>query len=808
MESKFSLAAFRFFLSGNPWLRLVLPFGSGIALASYVPPGSSFFYKEMYGLLIFLLLAYLLTLYDKNGLGLKKWISGSIALLFLCCAGFQLARAATSLHFPEHFSRHFWSALYVQVNSIPEKRGKFIRFEGRVLLGKPKGPAQRKDIPPATNGACPAVNDPAVNGPAVNDPAVKETKGQLLVYLRPKDGVRLQYGDQLWIAPVFQDVPPPRNPAAFDFKAYLAARDIYQQAFLTSDQWQSAGRNSGNPLIRWASVLQKHCVEAFERLLPDKENAALLSAFVLGFRAGIERDTMNAFADTGTIHILSVSGLHVAILYWLLNLLLKPLGALPGGKLPQLLLLICGIWFYAFITGLSPPVCRAAWMIILYAIARFLGREHKAGNVVALTAFLLLASNPLVLNDVGFQLSFLAVAGLIFFYPRLASLYSPGLHAQGLHAQGLHSPEELAPKYRSGAHMNGHRDRKYRRLVHHYWQRILKYLLSMTAVSLSAQLATFPLAVFYFHQFPVYFLPANLILIPLASLILYGGILLLVISAAGAAALFLAAQLSLLIDGMKGGMYFFSRLPGAVLDGLWITPPECLGLYLLILSGAVFILSRKAASLITALCIALALALSFATEAFRQAEQRIFVFFNTSDRPAIAFISGKAAVLLMENPIPQQVYEYSVQPFLDKSGSRIIYTGKPGGDKPGNPGDGQGGDLRKPFLAKSGPYLQFFNLRILLIDDEFKYPRPRDKLLPCDFLLITENTYLQMEKLSQAFRVKMLVSGAGVSNALNRYLERYCRSRRIPFYSVRKSGAFVTHLSGIVRKQAKKPERK
>src|SRR5690606_33807279 len=109
--------------------------------------------------------------------------------------------------------------------------------------------------------------------------------------------------------------PPPQNPGAFDFRSYLASSDIYHQVFLTASQWTFTGRSAGNPLIKWAGRLQQDLVASYDRLFENRENAALLSAFVLGHRTGIDRDTMCAFATTGTIHIICVSGLHVAILY-------------------------------------------------------------------------------------------------------------------------------------------------------------------------------------------------------------------------------------------------------------------------------------------------------------------------------------------------------------------------------------------------------------------------------------------------------------------------------------------------------------
>src|SRR3546814_2565570 len=135
MKAPVTFEEVRIYLSVNPWIRLLLPFASGIAMALCIAPEKNFYYLEMYGLLFFLMLAYLLAMYNKNGLGLKKWIPGIIGLLFLFCEGFQLARAGMSIRSHQHFSKHRWRLLYIQVNSVTENRGKRIRFQARALFG-------------------------------------------------------------------------------------------------------------------------------------------------------------------------------------------------------------------------------------------------------------------------------------------------------------------------------------------------------------------------------------------------------------------------------------------------------------------------------------------------------------------------------------------------------------------------------------------------------------------------------------------------------------------------------------------------
>src|SRR3546814_12555484 len=112
MKAPVTFEEVRIYLSVNPWIRLLLPFASGIAMALCIAPEKNYYYLEMYGLLFFLMLAYLLAMYNKNGLGLKKWNIGISGLLFLFCAGFKLARTGISLRWSKHFSKHRWRLIY------------------------------------------------------------------------------------------------------------------------------------------------------------------------------------------------------------------------------------------------------------------------------------------------------------------------------------------------------------------------------------------------------------------------------------------------------------------------------------------------------------------------------------------------------------------------------------------------------------------------------------------------------------------------------------------------------------------------
>jgi len=204
---------------------------------------------------------------------------------------------------------------------------------------------------------------------------------------------------------------------------------------------------------------------------------------VLGQKQYLEPETKQAFAGVGAMHILAVSGLHVGLVFLLFNWLFKPLQKLPNGHIVQTVLVILVIVGYAAITGFSPSVTRASLMFALISVGNMLRRVGDIYNTIFASAFLMLLYNPDLLFSIGFQLSYIAVLGIIFIYPKLFKC--------------------LAPKY---------------------W--ITVKLWSLLCLAIAAQLVTFPLGIYYFHQFPTYFFITNLIVIPAAFVLLLGGFVL------------------------------------------------------------------------------------------------------------------------------------------------------------------------------------------------------------------------------------------------------------------------------------------
>ena len=265
----------------------------------------------------------------------------------------------------------------------------------------------------------------------------------------------------------------------------------------------------------------------------EKSDAeAVLAAMVLGDKSFLTRELRQSYAQTGASHILALSGLHLSIIYLLLTRLMQ------GRRrfwLSQVLIVL-SIWGFALLTGLSVSVVRAATMLTVYALFELGGRRHAPLGVLSFTAIVMLLTDSSALFDIGFQLSFMAMLGILLFCPLF---------------------EEWVPT---------------KWLMEHP---PVRWLYGLVSVSIAAQLGTAPLVAFHFGQFSTWFLLTNLVVIPFATAILYGAVLVLLVPTLSSILLQLVGTLNSTLEG-------FSRLPMATIGNLHPSVLQVMMLYVLV----------------------------------------------------------------------------------------------------------------------------------------------------------------------------------------------------------------------------------
>ncbi|MPM05197.1 hypothetical protein SDC9_51485 [bioreactor metagenome] len=353
--------------------------------------------------------------------------------------------------------------------------------------------------------------------------------GRILLYIsNPDSAAKLGYGDIIAARFYLNEVQNPLFNSDFNYKKYLADKNIFHQAYISDDQFTVLKTDAGNPLMSFALGIRGKMVDILQNQLGENDESAVISAMLAGYRADISADMMKAYSQAGVIHIMSVSGLHVGVIYIMITAFIGLFGWFKKKKWINVVLVLSLIWFYALLTGLSASVLRSAVMISFVVIGSAMQRSTSPYNSLAAAAFILLAFNPAGIGEIGFQLSFTAVLGILLFQRPLYNLW-------------------------------------------HIRNKWLDKIWQLACVSMAAQLMTLPFILYYFGQFPVYFLISNLIVVPLSSFVLYAGmaaVLLSWIPYIGTAVSFVALWLT---KGMNFVVTTIESLPGAVISNIFIS---------------------------------------------------------------------------------------------------------------------------------------------------------------------------------------------------------------------------------------------
>ncbi len=356
-----------------------------------------------------------------------------------------------------------------------------------------------------------------------------EVSGNILLSLDAKLQLPA-YGHRLLISGKLRAARNKRNPGEFDYRKYLQAQGLFgMMSVKRAEQLQILSDGHGNWFFREIiSPAKKYVDEFITQSLPPEESA-FLHGLLIGERGEMTNELKSAFSKAGVIHILAVSGLHVG---FIILVLMAVGGLLRVPHTAKVLLTILGLVFFAYLTNLKPPVVRASIMGALILFGTVLERKTNFFNSLALAALIILIANPLELFQPGFQLSFFAVASIVYFYPKLKSV--PPFSFVYLKSF------KLAP---------------------------LRYFVDLFLVSLTAFLGTLPFTVLYFNRIPNYSLFANLLVIPLTFVGLANGIMASVVNLIWPAAADLYIQTTwLALHSIIRFVEWISVLPGAFIE--------------------------------------------------------------------------------------------------------------------------------------------------------------------------------------------------------------------------------------------------
>ena len=343
-----------------------------------------------------------------------------------------------------------------------------------------------------------------------------KTRGKVLLNIR-KDSLSkpLKADELLFLKSNFIEVNPPLNPHQFNYKAYLVKQEITQQLFLENSEFKRLSSKEFS-LLGISAKFRNTVEQSLKKYSFKTNELAVINALLLGQRQGISKELISDYSRAGAIHILAVSGLHVGIILLILSWFFKPLERLKNGKFIKIFFIVLFLWMFAFIAGLSASVVRAVTMFTFLAIGMSFQRKNIIEFSLIASMLFLLIIKPLFLFDVGFQLSYLAVFGIVWVQPKLYVIWQPKL-----------------------------------KFVDKFWQ--------LTTVSIAAQAGILPLSLYYFHQFPGLFIVSNLVIIPFLGAILIGGIIIITFSLLGLLPQFIADFYGFLISLMNSFVSWISN---------------------------------------------------------------------------------------------------------------------------------------------------------------------------------------------------------------------------------------------------------
>lgn len=443
---------------------------------------------------------------------------------------------------------------------------------------------------------------------------VKRTNEVVVAYFAKNEKVtKLKAGDIILFRNKPQLVSNNNNPYEFDYKKYLEQRRIYRQVYLAGDNWLKTNKSKFSVVCQ-AEQIRENLLEIYRNQPIDETEFEILSALTLGYKRELDPETKRIFSSSGAMHVLAVSGLHVGIIFLALTLMFGFLRKYKSGRILFVIVTISLLWVYAIITGLSPSVMRASAMFSIFVIGQNLNRKPNIYNSLAASAFFLLLINPNNLFDTGFQLSYSAVFGIVYLQPKFEKL--------------------IVVK-----------------------NRIFKFLWQLIAVSIAAQIATFPITIYYFGQFPTYFWLANTFVIPAVMFLVPFGILLLIISKIHLLAHILAVLVNYSIKVVYFLLSTIEQLPFSVFETS-VNQVQFIFIITIVFAIFIFIKNYKFFYLQTALIFIFALSVSVLLADVNRIYHKELIVYNTPKNLSIHLIHGKKNYIISEEKINEDELHY------------------------------------------------------------------------------------------------------------------------------------------------------
>ena len=627
-----------------------------------------------------------------------------VALVILVCEGFfggftKLCDPSRSLsHYSHYVANENW--MRVQIDEIPSERKKTVRVVCNVL--------EITD----SNGIYHTCN------------------GKIQLYFqKPSD---ISFGDELLVlsSPYFPSAV--ENPHQFDYRRYLQRKGILYLGFIPTSNYKILTHTTKGWKYR-ITIFRQRLIDVirFSQLTPSQQGIA--EALILGYDEDLNPETKVNFQTAGITHLLCVSGLHVGIVAMIVGWCLFFLSNRRPTRIIKGCIQLLAIWAFAILTGMAPATMRAALMFSLIVIGQMFFTRPPTLNIIAASALILLIAKPLLLFDVGFQLSYCSVLGIIFLVRPL---------------------EELMPFPDKGNIIVS----------------LLKKLRTLFCISFVAQLAITPFILYYFHYFPPYFLIANIIIIPFAGIILASVLTMLLFSFWNWAFVILGKMVSFELSITELITSTIASWPNAMIEHIYFDRTMLFISIIIVVFLGWTIIRRQWSKLAITLVFALILAI-YAKHIEKQCSvQQHFDVYNVDNHTAIEFFSGHESYLVCDSNIardPNSIdYQTENNIIHRQTKQRHILS------------------LDTTFednnIFISNRFIGF-NKRTMRIIDRSNY-RERSKTHPkVDYLILRKSPYITIFELQEQYTFDTLIITSQNSTRRRTAWQQECDSLRIPY---------------------------
>lgn len=570
----------------------------------------------------------------------------------------------------------------------------------------------------------------------VRGDSILKANGKTILYFSKKNAGRLpEYGTSVLISKTLQPIKASGNPGEFDYKRYLSFQNIYHNCFLSSGDYIVL--KSGHVSRRKAFIfdLRTLTLSVLKKYLsPDEKIIGIAEALLIGYKEDLDKSVVKSYSNTGVVHIIAISGLHLGLIYMMLVWLLDRIPIIRKMLFFKAIVIILALWIFSLVTGASASVLRSAVMFTCIVAGKSFHKQSDIWNSLAVSAFILLCYNPFFIFDVGFQLSYLAIISIVSFQKSV------------------------------------HRFIYFKNIV-------LSKIWELMAVTLAAQMLTFPICLYYFHQFPNYFFISNLIAVPLSTIILFLEIFLLVLSPWSDGAAFTGKIIDWLIYIMNQIIQYIAYWPYSLLDNIYADGFTTLLLYVIVIFAGSWLIVKRKTYFYYVLTAILLFTTLHAVARIQLKKQKKIVVYNIPKLQGIDFIYQDKCFFYGDSALQSGGSLHDIK--LKNSRTALQIKNE---------------QLNVSGFSNSGLIKTFFGKKIMIVDSSVNF-LPQNRKIPIDLLIISKNPNCSIAAITKVVQPAQIILDASNSLWKISKWKKECEAITLPCFSTAEQGAFICDIN-------------